>query len=198
MNGLKNILLKIEEDGSAEAARIEKEAILHAEEYKAGVLETAKAEAGEIAADAEKKAAVIDESAKSGCEAYIKRQELAARAQVINDFIGYAAEKIDGMDDGEYFDTLEKLIVKYAQNGEGELILNKKDSDRMPQDFMEKVNKEIKNGSVKKSAVTDDKIKSGFIIRYGEIEQNCTFEALLEEKKDETKDAVFRLIGGAV
>ena len=65
--------------------------------------------------------------------------------------------------------------------------------ERMPNDFMEKVNESLseKNASVILAQRPYD-IKSGCVIAYGEIEENCTFDALIEEKKDKIKDRLYK------
>ena len=197
MNGLDSILQKIEQDAEASAAKILQEANLRSEKYKDEKRILAEKEAKEIADAAEKRAAAIGESSVSGSEAYVKRGRLAAKSDVINDFISYAAKQIDLMPDGEYFDSVKKLILKYASDGNGELIFSDKDIKRMPKGFVASVNGELKGKTVSLAENLTEKITGGgFIIRYGEIEQNCTFKALIEEKSDEIKDALFRLTEG--
>ena len=88
---------------------------------------------------------------------------------------------------------LFKLILKYSHENQGELRLNETDMERMPEDFIEKVNKSLseKNASVILAQKPYD-IKPGCVIAYGEIEENCTFDALIEEKKDEIKDKLYK------
>ena len=86
-----------------------------------------------------------------------------------------------GADD--YFAALEKLAVRNACKGEGELRLSKADLDRVPSGFIERINAELKDGSVKLAAQGAD-IENGFILVYGDIEINCTFRALINEQKD--------------
>ena len=37
-------------------------------------------------------------------------------------------------------------------------------------------------------------IEDGFVLVYGGIEENCTFRALLDAKKDELQDTVHRIL----
>lgn len=192
MNGLEQILLKIEEDANAEVNKILKEAENESRDFVDKSVQNAEAEAEKLISAAKKKAALIAENAKSGSEAYIKREELAARADVINSCIEYAFDAVISMDTEKYFDILYKLILKYAHKEPGILCVNEKDLTRIPDDFIKNVNKSLEKygGSVSLSDKPTD-IKGGFIISYGGIEENCAFEELLEEKKDDIKDRLF-------
>ena len=77
----------------------------------------------------------------------------------------------------------------------GVLLLNKKDLDRIPSDFGEKVNQVAtkKGGMIDISQDTVD-IDGGFILKYGNIEINSSFEALFDENKEELTDIVNNLL----
>ena len=102
MNGLEQILLKIEEDNNLEVHRILDDGRQRAEEYTKNAIAEASKEAQSIKDDAEKKAALMIESAKTGCEAYVSKQELAAKSDVVSESIKYAVEQIKSMDDEKY------------------------------------------------------------------------------------------------
>ena len=76
MNGLEQILLKIEEDANAEVNKILKEAENESRDFVDKSVQNAEAEAEKLISAAKKKAALIAENAKSGSEAYIKREEV--------------------------------------------------------------------------------------------------------------------------
>lgn len=192
MNGLEQILLKIEEDNNLEIKKILDDGKSKADAYVSEIKSKAETEAAAIKASAEKKAALMIENAKSGCESYIKREELAAKSEIVSDCISSAGVQIKSMDQDRYFESIVALIMKYAHEGEGELIMNSRDIDRMPRGFLKKVNAELKkSGSSLVLSDTPADIDSGFIIRYGGIEENCTFDALIEDKIDEIKDKLY-------
>lgn len=193
MNGLEQILLKIEDDGKAEAKKITDDAEREMAAYLASVEESAKKDAEIILNAARQKANRLTENAESGGKSYIKRQELAARSEIISDCIAAALEEMESAQTDKYFEMLFKLILKYSHKGQGELRLNETDIKRMPEDFVEKVNKSL--AEKKASVVLAQKpydIKPGCVLAYGEIEENCTFVALIEEKKDEIKDRLYK------
>lgn len=192
MNGLEQILLKIEEDNNLEIKKILDDGKSKADAYVSEIKSKAETEAAAIKASAEKKAALMIENAKSGCESYIKREELAAKSEIVSDCISSAGAQIKSMDQDRYFESIVALIMKYAHEGEGELMMNSRDIERMPRGFLKKVNAELKkSGSSLVLSDTPADIDSGFIIRYGGIEENCTFDALIEDKIDEIKDKLY-------
>jgi V/A-type H+-transporting ATPase subunit E len=64
----------------------------------------------------------------------------------------------------------------------------------VPDDFIERCNAGIKDGSVKLEGETD-RVKSGFIIVYGKIEQNCSVDSLFDTNKNRIWDSVNKSLG---
>jgi len=193
MDGLNLILQKIEEDNKLEVNRIISDAQKTAENIIASAEEEVKIQADKIIADADKKTSLMLENAKSGCESLIKRAEISAKSQIVSECISFAEKELKALPDDEYFEALTKLILKYFHAYEqGEICFNAGDIKRMPKNFLKSVNKEIKKYSAELVlAEIPVEIDSGFIIRYGGIEENCTFSSLIEEKIDEIKDKLY-------
>lgn len=188
MNGLEQIMAKIDNDTDVEIERLSADKKADAEKTVSQITADAEIIAKKIIADAKKSAAQITENAKSGCESYIKKEKLAAKTDVIGECMEYAQKRIDETDTERYFKMIETLIARYAHQESGVLLMNSRDKERMPQGFMGNLNAEL----VLSEENAD--IESGCIIRYGGIEENCTFEALVEEKRDEIRDKLFKLL----
>lgn len=193
MNGLTKILAKIEEDNLLEVNKIKEDAKRQAEKIVEEAVSIANAEAIVIAENADKKTSQMLENAKSGCEVLVKRAEVMAKAEVVAECIKAAAEQLKAMDDDEYFDTVKNLILKYYhRNEQGELLMNSRDIKRMPKSFLKDINKHLKNQNAELIlAENPADIDSGFVICYGGVEENCTFDSLIEEKTDEIKDKLY-------
>lgn len=198
MNGLEQILLKIEEDAKNETEKINNRAESSANEYIEKAVQSANSDAEVIIAAAKKKSALIIESAKSGGDAFIKRSELAAKTKIINESLDFALKSIEELETEKYFDIIYKLILKYAHKEHGKLFMNSRDLQRLPADFIKKVNNALEKykSSIELSEVPA-KIRSGLIISYGGIEENCAFDELLNEKSDLIKDRLFALLKDA-
>ena len=67
-----------------------------------------------------------------------------------------------------------------CQSGTGVMYISTSDKDRMPEDFVKKIEKiaKEKNGSI---TIEDsrDNVENGFVLVYGDIEENCQIKALL-------------------
>lgn len=189
MKGLEQILKKIEDDSTCEADRIIADAKKTAEKIVADAREKANKEAQTINAEADKKTSLMLETAKNGCTSLIKRSETSAKAEVVSDCIKIAGANINSMADEEYFEILKKLILKYCHSNEqGELLMNKIDISNMPKHFLKELKKSGADLIVCEEPID---IGKGFIIRYGGVEENCTFNSLIEEKTDEIKDKLY-------
>lgn len=192
MNGLESILLKIEKDAETECDKVLSSARENGERYRKNALDSANEKAQKIRAAAEKKAQIIRESAVSGSEALVRNSILAAKAEVVNEFLAYAEEEIGSMPDDEYFAFVKKLALKHAFCGTFEILFNSKDLKRLPSSFEKELNLKLNGNRAVVSEIPCEEIESGFIIRCGKVEQNCTFKALIEEKANEIKDALFK------
>ncbi len=143
----------------------------------------------------DKKLAGENKKTVSQCEQAERLILLKAKQDIIDSMIVKAKAKLLILEKEEYFNNLLKLLEKQAQSEKGVLLLNKKDLDRIPSDFGEKVNQVAtkKGGMIDISQDTVD-IDGGFILKYGNIEINSSFEALFDENKEELTDIVNNLL----
>lgn len=195
MTGLEKIIEKIDYDckitcediiskAQAEAQVILDNAKIAGEKAKSEIIEAAKA----------KNQTQLD-MAVSRAEHERKKAILAAKISIINDIIGESMQKLKTIPQDDYFDAIKKLVLLYAQKGNGVLSFSKNDLNRMPQNFEASANEMLK-GTDKSVTISKEpvSIDDGFIITYGDIEQNCTFDALLHVSMDEIKDALYKAI----
>ncbi len=123
-------------------------------------------------------------------EAEGKRKLLCAKVGAADKVVSKAMETIKELPDGQYFDLCLKLFEKYFDGGDCTMLFSPNDVKRMPKDFSEKISQ--KAGQNKVDIRKDDGIKGGgFVLDFGEIRENCTFDALLENNADRIKDRVF-------
>ena len=194
MNGLEEILSAIEGESRKQTDRIAEDARKSAEEKAAAARSSAEKEAERIIASAEKAAAQTAAIAESGGESYIKKQLLAVRSNAVAERIKNTKEKLNSLNGAKYYDLIEKLIIKYAAAGEGELIMSRESLENLPEDFLSRVNSEIGKHSASVKIGPTKEIGKGFVLRYGDIEENCTFDALIDDKTDEIKDRLYKLL----
>lgn len=190
MTGLEKMIKVIEADAQANADKI----LAEAREESDRIISEAKEEAKQCAAKiAEKPASeikVIMDRAESGARLVKRQMILDAKQKIINDIIQKAKRKLAGLSDKEYFDMILQMVRKYAYSQAGVIKFSKADLDRLPKDFeksLELILKDKENASL---TVSDESVKidGGFILVYGDIEENCSFDALFSDAKDELQD----------
>lgn len=193
MSGLDRIIEKINADSLASCREITDQAQKRAQDIVSDADERAEQVYAEIIADAEKKAQSIMTMSEANVSGIARRAELSAKVEAVDAAIEAAYNAMCDMGADEYFAALEKLAVRNAGNGEGELRLSKRDLDRVPSGFADRINAALTDGSVKLSGQSAD-IDNGFILVYGDIEMNCTFRALINEQKDIVREKVCGVI----
>ena len=193
MSGLDRIIEKINADYLASCRKIADQAQKKAQDIAEDANAHAEKAYSDIIADAEKKAQSILNMSEANISGIARRAELSAKVEAVDAAIEAAYDAMCNMGADDYFAALEKLAVRNACKGEGELRLSKADLDRVPSGFAERINAELKDGSVKLAAQGAD-IENGFILVYGDIEINCTFRALINEQKDTIREKVCGVI----
>lgn len=197
MSGLDNIIKEIQAGAKAEADAILQEADKYCEEYMANVKKQVQEEVEQFQKKAEAERNLYEEKTKSGAGFRERNAILKAKQQSIQEVIKTAQEKLVNLPENEYFDFLTKLFEKNVQPQDGIMFFSEKDRERMPEDFKEKIKTiaEEKGGHV---VIASDRagIENGFILVYGEIEENCQIKALFDANSDRLKDIVNRQLFG--
>ena len=159
------------------------------------IINEAEAEAKKRLAEAETRAknesADIESRADSTAQLKIRQALLSCKQELISETIKKAKETILSKDVSEYFDILVKIAAKYGRSESGEMILSKADKSRVPSDFESRVNSALaeRKGSLKLSDTTAD-INGGFILKYSQVEENCSVDALFDNSYDALVDKV--------
>lgn len=189
MTGLDKILKQIEDDAKAEYDA----AVNDAEKDAAKLLSDANDEENsKLAADDEKRKAEIElavSRGRSAAQLQKRKMLLEAKQEIISEMIDSAKKTLKELPDKEYFDIILKMIRKYSLKTEGEVIFAERDLKRVPASFADG----IKSFSLKISKETRN-IDGGFVLLYGDIEENCSFDALFSAEKENLQDKVMKLL----
>ncbi len=189
MTGLEKIIEHIRQDSDVAAGKIISDTQKEIDE----TLAKAKKECDELEKKLSEKTQADMALAKSrgqSAAALAKRKKLlSARQEIITETLEGARKSLLELPDGEYFDMLAKMLDKYALDKPGKIVLTKKDRDRIPAGFKAALDS-------RKLALSDRdaKIDGGFLLEYGDIEENCSFEALFEAEKEELQDTIKDLL----
>lgn len=146
--------------------------------------------AADIHDDAVERAAEIEKRGDSAARRINRQTLLKLKIEIINDVLRAALSEIKSLDDTEYFEVLSRLAVSHAQKGSGEMLLSAKDKNRLPEGFISSVISRLPEGYEIKLSDKQAEIDGGFILVYGDIDVNCSFDALAEEKRDEILERI--------
>lgn len=196
MTGLEKILKHIEDDASATANAVIAEADNKAKEITAAAR-----------AEGEKRRAEIAEQSKLDVQACLSRAESAAllqekklilnaKQQIISNVIASAKDSLLKYPDKEYFDIIIKMVKKYALRQPGQIAFSRTDLGRLPQQFdyeLQTALLEIVGASLTISEKSKD-IDGGFILIYGDVEVNCSFDALFFAARESLQDKVCEVL----
>lgn len=192
-------LEKVQEQILDEAKNLAEGKIKGANNDANDILDAAKKEAEKIKEDIASKSVddvkKYNEKIASSADMLRRTKLLEAKQKVIGELFNKALTKLEGLDDKEYFEFLLKVLANNLKAEEGTLYFSVKDLERMPLTFSHKA-KEMakeKGGNLEISKEAKD-IKNGFILTYGTIEENCTIEALFNDKKDDLRDGLHKLL----
>lgn len=195
MAGLDNIVSEILAEANAAAENVRQAAEREAEE----IAKTAAAQSRQECEALKAKAGQVRETeaarTKSSADLQRRQRLLAAKQEIIAGVIENAHAEIFRLDDAAYFELVKKMLGQFALDKEGEICFNERDKKRLPENFAEVADKaaKAKGGSL---VISDEvrKIDGGFVLIYGGIEENCSFEALFAAERDRLSDRVYQFV----
>ena len=194
MAGLENILNKISSDSVANAEYV----VYQAETEASEIISKAKAEAEKASetylSNAEKEAENIIARAESVAKLETKNIKLKTENEIIEDTINSALSMLNDLPDNEYFDVVKKLVGEYATDMQGVALFSQRDLDRLPDGFESDLNSVFPEGGKLEISKNPAMIKNGVVLEYGNVDINCTFDAIVSDKKELLKDKVYKLI----
>lgn len=188
MNGGDKILNRIKSDCDESIKAIE--AASKAECDK--IIAEAKVQADKLSAEISDKAAAktaqINASSKSRAELELRNILLKKRRTEIDATVEKLKEYLLGLDDAEYFNVIYAFAKKLSGKS-GTIFLNSKDLARLPADFEQRLKE---SGLDAKIGNEPADICGGFILKYGNIEENTDFSAVIEASRDRLEDIINR------
>ena len=114
---------------------------------------------------------------------------LRARRREIDHCLSKIADQLDNLGDKDYFDFLYRLALTSAIK-KGEIVFSSRDLKRLPKDFLSRLSEKGIDATL--CSKPDERIKSGFILRDGDIEENMTLEAVINNKREAIEDIISR------
>ena len=192
MSGIDKIIRQIEEDTKSVCDGI----VAQAENKAARIKADAEQEAARIKASADQRtaAAVLDIKKRGDSAADLEEKMILLKTKqgIISDMIAAGVDRLKRLPDDEYFALILKMVQKYSQPQDGEIRFGSKDASRLPAGFIGEVNK-VSAGTLTLSDTTAP-IDAGFILIYGGVEENCSFDAIIASEDETIKDKAGKLL----
>lgn len=195
MTGLDTILESIRKDGRENADAILAKAQQEADEISAQGREDAQLRREELLRDAPQQAQDAADRVLSSAHREQRRILLIARQEIIQETLEAAEKSLFELSDEDYFTVLLGLAAKRALRQKGELMLGSRDFARKPADFEKKLQTVLPKGAeLTVAPKPNPAIDGGFLLLYGGIEENCTFRALFDDKREELQDLTNQIL----
>lgn len=197
MAGIENLKNRLLNDDTQRSKEIEDAAILKAEQ----IIAESKNKAEELIEDTKKKSEKdgIDKKERILSRAHLDARNiiLESKQNSINNVLNLAVKKIKAMDKQEYSLFLEEFLLNSVQTGTEEVIFSNKDKARFNKDLVNIVNEKLKEqGKTSELKLSDEpyNIPSGFILRSGGYEINCSIESQIRVLRDELEGEIAALL----
>lgn len=160
------------------------------------IMMDAQRQAEQIIADGKERTALhvadIKKRGESAADLEEKRVLLSTKQHIISQMLQNGLENAKNLSDDEYFSLVLQMIGKYSLPEDGTILFGEKDLKRLPADFASKI-----NDAAKGKIILSDKaaaIDAGFILQYGGIEENCSFDAIFASEAENLSDRAGRLL----
>ncbi|MCR4616278.1 MAG: hypothetical protein K5756_09050 [Clostridiales bacterium] len=193
MTGLEKIIGKIGNDSAEKCVSIIADANAKAERILKAAQDECEKVNETVLAEIKTEGERAKELAESAANQKSRQTLLAARIEAINEALAQASLAIKNLPADKYFSALTALAVSNAMPGSGVMRLSKGDLQRLPDGFEKNINSKLSDRNISVSDKPAD-ISDGFILVYGDIEINCTVDALIDEKRDELKEKICSII----
>ena len=195
MTGLEKMQSQILDEARRNADEILEQAEKEAGEIREEAGKSAQADSSRILEKSRAEVKNIQERTLSSCALQRRQILLEAKQEIIARILENAYHTLIEADEDTYFRIIRKMLEKYTAGQAGEICFSERDLGRMPEGF-EKEIQEIagKNGGTLILSKEPRKISGGFVLVYGGIEENCSFRAMFNSRKDELSDEVHKIL----
>lgn len=190
MSGLEKIIAEIDAEAAREAENMLNEANAEAARIMNEARAQADANAAEIKNASDADVAEVQRSRQSATVLQRRQRSLAQKQMLLDETLEKACGALYALQDAEYFDLLKKLVASEAEPQAGEMLLNEKDKARLPKTFEKDLQKVLPKGGSLKISPESRPLDGGFVLKYGDVEQNASFKAIFSARADEFADLV--------
>lgn len=189
MSGLEKILEQINKEATEAAREIISKGREEAETIQKKAEEEAEAKRTAIAEQAKLDVSSTAKRIQSIAAQEEKKKILVAKQEIIDGILDSTLEYLDNLDTDGYFAIIDKMIKRYASNEIGQIQFNAKDLARIPASTTALA--EQKKLTLSQEPVD---ISGGFILKYGDIDENCSFDGLFLALREPLQDKIGQIL----
>lgn len=189
MSGLEKIIEQINKEATDTANATINSGRVEADKVIKNAEEEVEAKRTVIAEQAQLDVSVAAKRIQSLAAQEEKKKILVAKQEIIDSVLDSTLEYLDNLDTDSYFEIINKMIEKYAGTEEGLIQFNAKDLARVPASTK-------KLSEQKKLTLSDETvdISGGFILKYGDIDENCSFDGLFLAMRESLQDKIGQIL----
>ncbi|NLW02535.1 MAG: V-type ATP synthase subunit E [Clostridiaceae bacterium] len=181
MTGIDRIKTKILDDAKEIAEENLNRARQEAERIIAEARGKAREEAGKARQAAKAEAANLKKTMDAVSSLEERKRMLKVRQDMVDAAFRAAFERTLKLPAEEYGSFIRRFILESVRDGEGEILFNEADRSRLGEKYVEEINRTLKaEGKTSVLRLSGHTIpnRGGFVLRYGEMEINCTLEII--------------------
>lgn len=173
------------------------------------LLESARADAGQLAEETAGEVEAVRRAADEDCarireagqvrlasrQEMLRRQERLRRKQeLVTGLIDEAYRRLVEEDPDAYWKRILLFLDAHIHPGEGRICFSKRDLNRMPAAVRQAIETRAEAAGAKLAIESNASVTDGFILDFGGINENCTLKAIFAERYDKMQDAVTRIL----
>lgn len=197
MSNLENLTSKIIEDAELKAENIIKEAKSKEVEIISKRVEAAKKAAATMTENANMEAKSMIDRALSKAELEVRNRKLFAKQQVMDKVFEEAEKRLSKVNLETFQKFVKTSILALDIDGDEKIIMSLDDKAKLPQDFLEKLNKALVSAGKKGNMEFSDETRNlngGYILAKGGIEINNSFKSMISSLRDELEYGVNKIL----
>lgn len=199
MEGLEKILNRIVSDSQAKVDELIANANVEAKGISDDMKKKVDIKCEEILSQISSDKKNIEERTEASKEHKSMQMKLVVKREVIDETLKFAKEKINNLSDKDYENLLMKVFDKYLQNGCAydtvKICFGERDLKKLSKDVIDSFIKKASEKGLKMTlSDTPVRINNGFILDFGDVLENCSFDAMIEQNKDKFEDIAKKIL----
>ena len=113
----------------------------------------------------------------------IAKENLAEKRRILDEVFRDAQKRLAELPDEDYRHLMAELIIKAAETGDEEVIIDKNEK-RINEDFIKQVNQKLGTRGNLKLSLERRNLGAGFVLKRGKIKTNISAEVLINEARE--------------